>query len=385
MARGVYIRTEEHKMKMRGRVFSEETRRKIGEASKGRPSSMKGKHHSAESIMKMSEAHKGHIISEGTKEKMKLWHKNHKNPNLGKPMSEEQKRKISERLMGRHLSEEHKKHISESNAGVPKPISEEARQKLIESNKNRIWTDEAKRKISEAHKGKPSGMKGKHHTNEAKEKMSKARLGVMPWIAGKKHSDEAIKKMSEIITRQYRDGTRIHPFLGKHRSKEVKIKISKKLVGNKINLGRFPSQESKIKMSKSHLGKPSGMKGKHQTNESRKKMREKRLNQIFPKKDTKPEREMQQILSELGIDFVTHKVIGNIQHKYQCDVFIPKENTVIEVDGKYWHNYPNGREIDHIRTKEMQDAGYKVLRFWEDGINEKNVLEKMDLFAIDVG
>ena len=45
-------------------------------------------------------------------------------------------------------------------------------------------------------------------------------------------------------------------------------------------------------------------------------------------------------------------------------------NLVIECDGNYWHNYPIGREIDIIRTQELIDAGFKVLRFWGSEIKE---------------
>ena len=40
-------------------------------------------------------------------------------------------------------------------------------------------------------------------------------------------------------------------------------------------------------------------------------------------------------------------------------------NLVIECDGDYWHKYPTGSEKDHIRTKELIEKGFKVLRLWE--------------------
>jgi len=40
-------------------------------------------------------------------------------------------------------------------------------------------------------------------------------------------------------------------------------------------------------------------------------------------------------------------------------------NLVIECDGDYWHKYPTGLEKDHIRTKELIEKGFKVLRLWE--------------------
>ena len=100
---------------------------------------------------------------------------------------------------------------------------------------------------------------------------------------------------------------------------------------------------------------------------TREKIKKARLNQVFPLKDTIPEVLLQEGLNRRNINFITHKLIFGIEHKYQCDIFI-EPNIIIEADGNYWHNYPIGREIDHIRIKELQKAGYKVLRFWESEI-----------------
>jgi very-short-patch-repair endonuclease len=68
--------------------------------------------------------------------------------------------------------------------------------------------------------------------------------------------------------------------------------------------------------------------------------------------------------------------IGDIGHAYNCDLFVPSMNLVMECDGTYWHKYPYGREIDLIRNKEMWAKGYRVLRLWE---NEIKVMELDDL------
>jgi very-short-patch-repair endonuclease len=47
------------------------------------------------------------------------------------------------------------------------------------------------------------------------------------------------------------------------------------------------------------------------------------------------------------------------------------------VDGKHWHNYPNGSEIDKIRNLELIEKGYKVLRFWENEFTEKEIKEAL--------
>ena len=51
---------------------------------------------------------------------------------------------------------------------------------------------------------------------------------------------------------------------------------------------------------------------------------------------------------------------------------ISQTNMIIEADGDYWHKYPEGREIDHIRNNEMKEKGYKVLRLWEHQIKDMN-------------
>jgi len=104
--------------------------------------------------------------------------------------------------------------------------------------------------------------------------------------------------------------------------------------------------------------------------------------QITPTHDTSIEIKIQDFLKELGMEFFTHQYIRKIEHSYQCDILIPSMNLVIECDGDYWHNYPNGNEIDHLRTKELLDKGFKILRLWECEINKIYLKDfKKRLFA----
>ena len=80
-------------------------------------------------------------------------------------------------------------------------------------------------------------------------------------------------------------------------------------------------------------------------------------------------------LKELGYEFFTHQYMKEIEHGYQCDILIPSMNLVIECDGVYWHKYPIGNNIDHIRTKELLEKGFKVLRLWEKEINVMNIIQ----------
>ncbi len=229
--------------------------------------------------------------------------------------------------------------------------------------KGKKTTDESKRKKSETMKrlykegkikkndfsGKKNPMYGKHHTLKSRKKISLGHLGF-------KQSKESKKKMIE-----KRKGRK--PSLGKHwkLSEETKRKMSKSLQGNKRNLGKKFTEEHKKKIGE-------GNKGKKLSKEAREKISKARQKQVLPKKDTSIEVKIQNFLKQLNIEFFTHQYM-KIEHGYQCDILIPSKNLVIECDGDYWHKYPIGLEKDHIRTKELIDKGFKVLRLWEHEIN----------------
>ncbi len=278
---------------------------------------------------------------------------------------------------------------------------------------------EAKRKMSERMKGKNNPMygkigtfTGKKHSEEHKKKMSERMKGENNYWFGKyfseehkrkiglsskgrKHTEETKRKMSEIRKRKMKTGEiKLSPscfkvnhkgythWLGKNRSEETKRKIGLKHKG--ISL----SEEHKRNISNSLKGKmpkninilirsPSWNKGKHHSEETKKKIKEfwntpkmkrfakkRRAKQILPVKDTTIEVKIQNFLKQLGIEYFTHQYM-KIPHGYQCDILIPSMNLVIECDGDYWHKYPIGNDLDHMRTQELLDKGFKVLRLWE--------------------
>jgi len=88
----------------KGKKFSEEHKRKLSEAKKGKNHPMYGKTHSEKSKKNMSEAQKG---------------KNH--PMYGKHHSEKTRQKMSESHKGKILSEDTKKKLSESQKGKNHP------------------------------------------------------------------------------------------------------------------------------------------------------------------------------------------------------------------------------------------------------------------------
>lgn len=150
--------SEDHKRKL-SRTPSEETRRKLSEANKGKKLTDEqknhlrlvntGKTHSEETKRKMSESHKGIPMSEENKERMRQ-RKGVKNPMFGQSHSDDAKEKISKAQKGKIVSEETKRKMSMAAKGRTK--SEEAKKKMSESQKGRVHSEETKRKMSGSHK-----------------------------------------------------------------------------------------------------------------------------------------------------------------------------------------------------------------------------------------
>jgi very-short-patch-repair endonuclease len=172
-----------------------------------------------------------------------------------------------------------------------------------------------------------------------KEIISKTNKGrITPGFKGHTHSEESKKKIAI--------NTKI--------SLENSINPRKK---NIFWIGRKHREESKEKISKTRKIR----------------IKEGKIVHITPMKDTSIEIKIQNFLKELKIDFFTHYHM-NIEHYYRCDIFIPSLNLVIECDGDYWHKYPIGNDLDHIRTKELIEKGFKVLRLWGDDIKKMDIV-----------
>jgi len=245
-------------------------------------------------------------------------------------------------MKGKHHSEIVKEKIRVSNIGKKhKPLSEEAKLKIGLLTKGKSYEERygyeksirVREKLSKP-KSNTSNMKGfcGHHSNEAKKKISIAGKGRKPPITGKKHTEKSKLKMKMTRLKRINEG-----------------KIT---VWNRGKTGIY-------------------------SQETLQKIREARKQQIFPIKDTKIEVRIQDFLESLNIEFYTHKYISEITHSYQCDIFIPvqegiNKKTIIECDGNYWHNYPTGTEIDHTRTHELSEKGYRVIRLWETEIYNLN-------------
>ena len=155
---------------------------------------------------------------------------------------------------------------------------------------------------------------------------------------------------------------------GKHIvSEEGKKKLS---IGR---IGKFNSEETRRNISIRNTGQLRNEETKRKLRNAfslerrdaiRTRLKETRKWLVIPMKDSSIEVKIQDFLSQLQIPYLKHQWI-DIEHGYQCDILIPSLNLVIECDGDYWHHYPYGNDIDHIRTKELIRDGYKILRLWE--------------------
>lgn len=150
--------------------------------------------------------------------------------------------------------------------------------------------------------------------------------------------------------------------------------------GSKHNEETKRKIRSKLKEMKDNGYVFGWVKGKPLSKEHRKILFDARLNFVYPKKDTKPEKMVQLALELKGIKFEKHKAINGI---CQPDIFI-EPNFCIFVDGDYWHANPEKWSADAIvigdvkasdiwkkdlrQMYELNKNGYVVIRVWESDI-----------------
>ena len=135
----------------------------------------------------------GKRLSDKTKEKISDSKKGKKNPNYGKSPSTETRNKISESL---------KKNKYKRPSQKGRIVSEETREKLRIANKGKKLSEEHKKKLSESHKGKVPWNKNKKVgplSEEHREKLSiiAKERNFGEWLRGVKFSEERKKRMSE--------------------------------------------------------------------------------------------------------------------------------------------------------------------------------------------
>ena len=137
------------------------------------PATFKGKKHKASSIEKLRKARTGKKASEETRRKMSEQRKGEKHHMFGKHHSAKTRKKFSEAWKKRRqtpVSEKTRKKLSLAHKG----------QKAWNKDKTGIFSEEIRRKMSEDRKGSKHPLFGKKHKASSIEKMRKATLHQPP-------------------------------------------------------------------------------------------------------------------------------------------------------------------------------------------------------------
>lgn len=293
----------------------------------------------------------------------------YQNPENRKIVSERSKRQWQHP----EFKEKTRKRISEGlkNSPVVQAFARQQAFKLGKMNLGRKHSAESRANMSR-------GRLGSHRTEETKNKMRLAALAENNAFFGRRHSEETKKKIGESCKGHF------CPWRGQTKENSEAIR-SRAVKASKALRGHKKSEEWKHKIAESNKRTKNSPEWLATTGL---KMLEFRKQLVVPKKDTSIEVKVQEMLKQLGMEFFTHSYI-NILHGYQCDLFVPALNLIIECDGDYWHGNPaffkdlndrqkKQRERDVLRTKELNAKGYNVLRLWECDIRKMN----LETFAI---
>lgn len=128
-----------------GLVMSEESKRRLSEAKKGRPSPRKGA-----------------VLSNESKEKI----------------SQARKKNWEDKAYRQNQIEQHKWQTGENHPMYGKHHTEDTKEKIRNARKGSYLTDETKEKLSKANSGSNNPFYGKKHTEESRKKMSESLRGI---------------------------------------------------------------------------------------------------------------------------------------------------------------------------------------------------------------
>lgn len=321
----------------------------------------------------ISEANKGRILSEEHRKNIGFAKKGKKLP----PFTEEHLKNMSIAFTGRKYSKKHNKKISKRMKG------------------NQIWlgkhhTKESIKKMSESKKGDKHPNWGKHHSKETIKIMKEAAKGRKCLIAGwnKGIYKTRIKIRCAHCNNEFW-GYEGYRFCSREcyskfpKTEETKMKMANYGEDNGM-YGRTHTKKVKEMQSEK-------MKIYYQNSENRKKVseRHKKLWQNLKyrerilkshevsnkRRPTNPEK----VFDELTPEYVRY--VGNgkwWRNRHNPDFKITGQNKVIEIYGDYWHRNDDPKD----RIREYKEMGLNCLVFWEHEVYEEpeRLLEEVNEF-----
>lgn len=204
------------------------------------------------------------------------------------------------------------------------------------------------KKIALKMKGQPSSRKGISLSEDHKNKISES----MKKLPAEFYIKIGLKQRGKKLSLNHKEKLRIAR-LGKKLSEEIKQKI-----GN-AHRGIPETQEAIKKVTEARVKKSSwvrnfGVNGRLATK----------------LKATKPELRLFNILKNLQISFYPDYLMYN---KFFVDAYLPKQNIILEVDGRYWHSSDKQKEKDRKKDLYLTACGHQVYRFWEDTFNQQSI------------
>ena len=110
-----------------------------------------------------------------------------------------------------------------------------------------------------------------------------------------------------------------------------------------------------------------GRTGMKWSEEHKENLRQKAISQLEKQRifcDTKPERLFENQLLFNNIIYIKQYPTG----KGLCDFYLPETNTIIEIDGIYWHSFPKRKERDERNNIFWRQNDYTVYRFTDKEI-----------------
>jgi very-short-patch-repair endonuclease len=92
------------------------------------------------------------------------------------------------------------------------------------------------------------------------------------------------------------------------------------------------------------------------------------------KKETVIEKIVYNYLHDKNVQFYKQHLVNG---KFLVDAYIPKSNTIIECDGKYWHSLSRVVKKDYAENAYLKQCGYNLIRLPEQDILNGSFLERM--------